>query len=365
MPIYKSSGKKDGLQKYIVSVNYTDASGKKRQMKRTAYGITSAKQLEQELQNSISKSAYDKLSFDDVYLEFIKTKKNSVRSTTYNELQGHYEHHIKQQLGDYKISKIGAKQLNTWKQSVEEKKLAFTTKMLIFRTLSSIFNFAEKNEYIQTNPMTKIDPFRNAYPEKKEMQFYTPEEFKQFIDVAYEMAVKKDNYDYYIFFMIAYYTGARRGEIMALQWADFKDNKLSITKAYNKNKEITPPKNISSIREVSLSSQLIDALQNHKKRQQQYYKNFNEDFIICGGNEHLFAITIDNINKQIAKERNVKKIRLHDFRHSHASLLINNGVSPLAVAQRLGHSTVEQTLKTYSHLFEKENDKAVDILNKF
>lgn len=207
------------------------------------------------------------------------------------------------------------------------------------------------------------------------MSFYTPEEFKKYIEIARKQALEKQKkeknlyeWNFYVFFNIAYYTGLRKGEIHALRWNDIVDNdylsvKHSITqKLKGKTDAETPPKNKSSIRTLQMPLPLIKILKEHKKRQMQL-QNFSEDSRILGDGKCLRDTTIQKKNILYSTLANVKTIRIHDFRYSHASLLANMGINIQEVARRLGHSKVEITWNTYSHLYPKEEEKAVTILN--
>ena len=139
--------------------------------------------------------------------------------------------------------------------------------------------------------------------------------------------------------------------------------KRSITQKLKGNDKETPPKNKSSIRTIQMPKPLINVLNEHKER---LIANgsFDENFRICGGERPLRDTSIENANKKYAKAAGVKKIRIHDFRHSHASVLANSGINIQEVARRLGHAKIEMTWNTYSHLYPKEEERATEILNK-
>lgn len=170
-----------------------------------------------------------------------------------------------------------------------------------------------------------------------------------------------------MFFNIAYYTGLRKGEIHALRWSDINGEYLSVKhsitqKLKNQCDVETPPKNKSSIRTLQMPLPLIQILKEHKKRQMKL-QNVTEDSRILGDGKCLRDTTIQQRNILYSKLAGVKTIRIHDFRHSHASLLANMGINIQEVARRLGHTKVEITWNTYSHLYPKEEEKAVAILN--
>ena len=123
----------------------------------------------------------------------------------------------------------------------------------------------------------------------------------------------------------------------------------------------TPPKNKTSYRDVQIPSVLIQILKEHKDRHKTA-KGFSEDFRVCGGPSCLSDTAISNKNISFATQAGLPVIRIHDFRHSHASLLVNHGINIQEVARRLGHSKVEITWNTYSHLYPKEEDRALEVL---
>ncbi|MCL2084844.1 MAG: site-specific integrase, partial [Oscillospiraceae bacterium] len=125
----------------------------------------------------------------------------------------------------------------------------------------------------------------------------------------------------------------------------------------------TPPKNKSSYRSLQMPLPLIQVLDEHKKRQATL-KGFSDDFRVCGGGAHIRDGTINHRNELYAETAGLPRIRLHDFRHSHVSVLANEGINIQEIARRLGHSKIEMTWNTYSHLYPREEERAVDILNR-
>jgi len=169
-----------------------------------------------------------------------------------------------------------------------------------------------------------------------------------------------------VFFNIAFYTGLRKGEIHALRWSDIDNQYLSVKhsiaqKLHNRDIE-TPPKNKSSIRTIQIPLPLIQILNDHMERQKRV-QILNEDSRILGDQRCIRDSSICNRNEFYSSLAGVKRIRIHDFRHSHASLLANMGINIQEIARRLGHSKIEITWNTYSHLYPKEEEKAMAILN--
>ena len=108
---------------------------------------------------------------------------------------------------------------------------------------------------------------------------------------------------------------------------------------------------------------LVNILSEHKTRQEQL-DYFTDDYRICGATRSLRDTSIQRKNIEYATKAGLNTIRIHDFRHSHVSVLANEGINIQEIARRLGHSRIEMTWNTYSHLYPREEERAVDILNK-
>nr|WP_255594370.1 MULTISPECIES: site-specific integrase [Terrabacteria group] len=182
------------------------------------------------------------------------------------------------------------------------------------------------------------------------METWTIQEFEQF-----ENAI--DNPLYRAFFHTLFWTGARRGEILALQCDDFRKNELDINKSIKHFKNgFIPLKNANSKRTIKIDTNTIDILKELKGK---YKKGF-----LFGGNSSLSITVVQKQFKKAIKKSGVKEIRLHDLRHSHATILINNGVNIVAVSKRLGHSDINTTLRVYTHLLQKTDEKMMETINE-
>lgn len=374
MPIYKVNGKKkDGLQKYQVKINYTDQHGARKQIMRTAYGMQAARDLEHELTESALTTPdmsveTTSMTVGELYEDYLKHISHEIRESSVVKKNCMFNGHILPYLKDVSIDGLTIQLLQDWKSYVYSKKLSLNSMKNIYKDFNAVLNYAVKMEYISINPLVKVGGFKDAYRYKPEMDFYTPEEFQIYKYALLERAIMSDNYDYYVFFCIAYYTGARKGEIHALTWNDYDGKNIFIKKSISqkiRGKDVlTPPKNKSSIRTISVPIPLQEMINEHKIRQQALIPDWKDDGYICGYYRPLRDTGIDNENRATAKRAGLKRIRIHDFRHSHASVLINGNISPLEVSHRLGHSSTEQTLATYSHLFPSESEKSLNLLNK-
>ncbi len=374
MPIYKIDKKKDGKQGYKVQINYTDKNGVYRQKAKTVYGLPEARLAEQNLTYTagVENINATRLTINDLFEEYIISKRAEVRQTSLDKSIGNLEKHILPYLGTIKLDKLDTRALQNWKNAISDTTLAIRTKQNLYTELRAMLNYAVKMDYLNSNPLPKVGNFKDVYFDKPadKIHYYTIEQFKKYISVAEKYNATLTEKGYIVFFYIAFFTGMRKGEINALKWSDIDGNiihvRRSITHKIKGTSAVeTPPKNQSSYRDVQIPSNLCLILERHKQHQKEATTDFNDDFRVCGGISCLSDTSIDNKNRLFAKEAGLPHIRIHDFRHSHASFLANNGINIQEVARRLGHSKIEITWNTYSHLYPREEERAVKLLEQF
>ena len=164
--------------------------------------------------------------------------------------------------------------------------------------------------------------------------------------------------------------GLRIGELNGLQWqsVDFENNTLTISQTVTTKKKsdegqflITTPKTKSSARTLPMPSVVANALKGLFPKDSE---NIAQMFVF-GGLKPIPETTLQKRKNFYFKEANLEPIRLHDFRHSCASFLINNKATPLLVSKWLGHSNVSMTLNTYSHLWKSELDEIVKMIDVY
>lgn len=374
MPITKTNNKKDGLQQYRVRINYVDQFGKPHNRAKLVYGLAEAKQAEQNLLEEVGKEkpATARMTVQQLYDEYILAKENEVRYSSLVKIKNCITKGVLPTLSDKQIAKLTVKQMQEWKNETAKIGFAQTTLRNYYGEFRQMLNYAVKMGYIPKNPLTIIGNFKESFElkPKDKIQYYTAEQFIKFITKAKKAAQEKgtiNEWSYYVFFNIAFYTGARKGEIYALKWSDIDGNimhiRRSIAQKYGKGNIETPPKNKSSYRDLQIPAPLMEILLEQKERQLQD-ENFTEEYRICGGIDCIRDSTVTNKNVEYANKAGLPHIRVHDFRHTHATLLVNEGINIQEIARRLGHSNVEITWNTYSHLYPREEERAVNILDR-
>ena len=188
----------------------------------------------------------------------------------------------------------------------------------------------------------------------EEMSFWTKDEYLQFLEAV------KDKPMSYMMFQILYWTGMRMGEMLALTYEDidFEARKIRINKSYQrlgKKDIITTPKTPKSNRVVNIPQFLVEDLQEYTSK---LYGIMPDARMFQTAKSHLTREMERGI-----KLSGVKKIRVHDLRHSHASLLVEMGCSAKEIAERLGHERIETTLNTYSHLYPNKQAQLANRLD--
>lgn len=218
--------------------------------------------------------------------------------------------------------------------------------------MTALFNHAKNIYNLADNPCDKVK--RMGKTSKKKMKFWTIEEYRQFM-TGIEPGSK-----YYVLFELLFWTGAREGEALSITPADidFERNLLHINKTYYRmhgEDVITSPKTEESNRTISIPEFL-------KKEIQDYISRLYE----LPEDERIFPMVHEAVQhklKQVVQKTGVKKIRVHDIRHSHAAFLINKGVQPLMIKERFGHTDIRITLNTYGHLYPNQQKVVADMLD--
>lgn len=191
--------------------------------------------------------------------------------------------------------------------------------------------------------ISKVGNFKKKYEENKK-DFYNLKEFKLFIK-------NLDNNIYKQFFNLMFFTGTRPGEAMALKFSDLQGDYIYITKTMSEhgNREIGTPKTNSSIRKIKIDKVLRNDLLSLKSYYDKVYNKSNFDYYVFGGIKPLSPTTINRYKIKACNKANLRPITLHQFRHSHATLLLHNGIVINEISRRLGHSNVSTTLNVYTH----------------
>ena len=301
------------------------------------------------------------MTFKQLYDEFYEYKKDKVKATTLRS----YRRNILQlsEFYELKIKDIRIEHYIAWRKRVGNLDSADKTKNGYYKLLKTILNYGTKwHDFNFTSIYNRMEKFNNPNKPPKEMQFYTWEEFKQFLSVI-------DDIKWKALFEVLFFCGLRRGELRGLSWdnIDFYNHELSVVKNVVQEGEsgdyiVTTPKTRTSVRTLPVPERVMNDLHELYLQEKKQY-GFTNKWYVFGDKEPLSAHILRHQKNKYTQESGVNQIRIHDFRHSCASVLINNGASIMIVAKYLGHAKIDETLNTYSHLFKNKMDEIVKTMD--
>ena len=363
----KSKKRKNKLVKkitYKCEGSYIDANGsQKRYHKRGFATADEAKEWERVFLLESTTGISSNMTVNDLYVKFMDQKKLVIRERTFYQTDLSFKKHILPVLGNIKLSNLTLEKIEKYQHDLltvnkqNGEVLKNSTLELIQKELKSLLAFAYEKSYIKNMHILSFKKVINIDESKKEVDFWQPEEFYKFIEVV-------DDIVYLTLFNVLYWCGLRIGEALALNWNDIDFNKktIRINKSYSDYKHrITNPKTQNSYRTVIMPDKCFDAVSKLFEHDKQIIGFDNQKYIFHF-EKPLNQDTIKNRKDRWIAKANVKRIRIHDLRHSHVSLLINLGFSAFDIAKRLGHS-VDMVNNVYGHWFQNAQNKMVDKLN--
>ena len=344
--------------KWMVYYRYTDWQGERKQTTKRGFA-TKREALAWEREQLNKTTADLTMTFDSFLEMYTADVKSRVRQNTWHTKEHIIRTKIQPYFGKRKLAQIKPKDIIAWQNEMlnyrDKDGEPFSPVYLktIHNQLSAIFNHAVKYYGLRENPAAKVGNMGKA--KSREMLFWTQEEYEKFA-----FAIMDNPISYYAFEML-YWCGIREGELLALTPADFDFVKgtVSITKSYQRidgQDIITDPKTPKSNRVIKMPDSLTEEI-----------REFISQFYHISKHDRLFDINKSFLHREMkrgSKEAGVKRIRIHDLRHSHISLLIEMGYSAVAIADRVGHESIDITYH-YAHLFPSTQTDMADKLNHF
>ena len=337
---------------WYVSFRYIDWTGKKTQkLKRGFKTKREALNYEKEfMRKTAADMKMEMGSFIEVYFE---DKQNELKERTMKNKRYMMEQHIIPYFGNQMMSEITAGQIIQWQNEMQTKGFSEAYLRMIQNQLTSLFTHASRIYDLHTNPCKKVK--RMGSSDNRSLDFWTVDEYQKFIQTM------EPGSRYYLIFEILFWTGCRIGEMLALTKSDidFTENRISISKTYYRTERkdvITTPKTEQSVRVIDIPQFLTQEI-----------KDYVDKLYELPDDERIFPIVAEAVQHKLkhnCEKTGVKKIRVHDIRHSHVAYLINQGVQPLIIKERLGHRDIKITLNTYGHLYPNQQRQVADMLNQ-
>lgn len=341
---------------FVVDLPRNDA-GKRQQKKKG--GFNTKKEAEAALAKliaDIERGLYtetSKTSFGSYLENWLQDKRANIRKSTFRSYEWLVKKHIIPHIGRVELAKLTPAHLQRLYTKLQQKENPLSNRSILHAHLiiQEALDRALKWGIISRNVAKAVDPPR---PKKVDFKVWSEDDVRRFLETA-----KEDRY--YIAFLLAITTGMRKGEILGLRWQDVDMEKgiISVrqTLSYTgKGSEFQAPKTDHGKRAIALPSQTIEELRRHRVKQAEekilagpLYK----DHGIVVATQVGTPVTARNLDRswyKLREEAGVPEIRFHDLRHTHASLMLLQGIHPKIVSERLGHANIGITLDTYSHV---------------
>lgn len=355
IPAYKYA-LKNGKVLWYANFYYTDWTGEKKHICKRGFNTQrEAKEYERTFMDQ--QSATSDILFSSLVTNYLEDMEHRLKPTTMQNKRFIIETKLLPYFGKQKVCDIDTIKVRKWQNELlsyrdeEGKPFSQTYLKTVNNQLSAIMNYAVSHYRLSMNPCKAAGSIGRSKAD--EMNIWTQEEYEKFSEAESKTSMR-------LAFDILFYTGMRSGELLALTPADILPSKrIDINKNYAKIDGVElflEPKTPKAKRCISIPGFLYDSIQEYISG---LYGISKKDRIF-----YFQKTSLDKEIKAIAKKAGLKPIRVHDLRHSHASLLIEMGFSPLEIADRLGHESVKTTLDTYSHLYPDKDQKLADRLDQ-
>lgn len=347
MPVYKDKKTNSWYSKFY----YSTWDGVRKQTTKRGF---KTKKAAQQWENEIkaANTANMNVTVETFVNMYFEDKKGELKERSIKNKKYMIDTHVLPYFGEKRLNEIKPPDIIQWQNAMRKKGFSQTYLRMIQNQLTALFTHASNIYGLTGNPCKRIKKMGKS--DADELSFWTKEEYDKFI------ATIDEEDRYYTFFELLFWTGCREGEALALTRndIDFENNQIHITKTYFRSGGediITTPKTEQSVRVVDIPEFLKNELKHYVDRLYKYPVD-----------ARLFPVVAEAVQHKMRRhieKAGVKKIRVHDLRHSHVAYLIHQGVEPLMIKQRLGHKDIKITLNTYGHLYPNEQKKLAEMLN--
>lgn len=347
MPAYKD----EKQNTWYCLFYYRDWQGNKKKKQKRGFR-TKKEALEWENNYKLMANANMDMTMGAFVKIYFRDKKGELKERSVKNKRYMIEAHILLYFQDRPMNSITPSDIIQWQNEMRTKGFAQTYLRMIQNQITALFNHASNIYGLGNNPCKKVKKMGKADADK--LDFWTKDEYDKFISGM------EEGDRYYTIFEVLFWTGCREGEMLALTKSDigFARNQISISKTYYRAEGrdiISTPKTEQSVRVIDIPQFLTQEL-----------RDYVDKLYGISDDERIFPIVPEAVQHKLKREcekSGVKKIRVHDIRHSHVAYLIHQGVEPLIIKERLGHRDIKMTLNTYGHLYPNQQRKVADMLN--
>lgn len=370
---------KKGETRYLFQtyLGIDPATGKEKRTTRRGFKtIKEAKATERDLlldveENGFSNNEdFQNPTFAEVAELWLESYKSTVKPTTYQSVKIKLDVMIDLYFTDMKIQQISVAYCQKVAIKLSNRYILYTN---YYSVISRVFKYATSIDIIKSNPLDKVIKPKNR-PLKVKENYYTKQELTDFLKVCKENCKPVE----YTFYHLLAFTGLRIGEAIGLMWSDvdFENKRLNISRTavkIGKEQTVQDPKTKRSKRVITLDDETLNVLKLWKRQQikeyfqagKAYQHDSNYIFTNNKGKWLLTATMKVKLSSFFCKHNKLKKITPHGFRHTHASLLFEAGITAKIISDRLGHNNVQTTLDMYTHINDNQRVEVVDQLMDF
>lgn len=346
MPVFKDESRGT----FYVKTYYTDYTGVKKQKLKRGFKLQrDAKEWERSFLEKIQGTPT--MTFQALYDLYAEDLKTHAKESTSRSQLNLIEKHVLPYWKNKRINEITPADVRKWQIELKSGTLGEYSQYMANCRLSSVFNFAMRYYNLRANPCRMVKTIGKVH---RSLNFWTLEEFNTFLPTVEDSILR-------VAFLTLFYTGIRCGELLALTVKDFDAEQKTITirgtfHRFNKTDMITEPKTDNSKRIITIPDFLAREIQGVIIR---IYEPEPDDRIF----QTVTSSRLYTAMNKGTTAANVKRIRVHDLRHSHVSLLINMGFEPILIAERIGDS-VDMVNRIYGHLYPNRHREVADQLER-
>ena len=361
MTIYSRDYK--GKKQYRFRVGYKDVFGQSKRKQSKWFDKRGDCVEAEKMFVASKKDNYVDTTFEEMALSYIQYTAPNNTAKTQSEKRSYLRIYLFPLLNKPLSAVTSSHIKKVLEENEQFKKLSTSRKNRILGFVKTVFDHAKMFYGLDTNPVDRIPRFKKTDEEKlRKMNIYTPEEFNRFMDAFCDSdeVINENHIKYRNLFYVLYWTGMRLNEANSLTFNDVSQKVIELRKQFVDGKWV-PLKTAKSVRSISIDKDIYDVIQ----EQYNMYKDmphFTNDWFIFGGYKQLPHQSILRISQQYMLKAGLPVIRIHDFRHSHASYLIEAGVNIYKISRRLGHSSIAITLDRYGHLIDNEGDEILNAI---